>query len=243
MNTDRAEIKPISIKKGLFITALFSFLLILTAKPSLAATKCETQYGGKEVCVTTGQVQVNKEVFDPQNNKFVDNLGINDHKFGPSELILFRITVKNVGDATLNKVTVTDSPQPGFLELATGSLTFEMKDLKPGEARSEELKLRVVEASRMPQNNVICVINGAEGLTDSNMRDRDTSQVCLERKVAVPAAPELPKTGPADWFLTLVGSAAGLVAGSRLKMLGRREYGNHSYYQMTEEMVSKKGRG
>src|SRR5687768_6560111 len=130
--------------KKVFAFVLFVSGLLAFATPAFADVSCTTQYGGTQVCVTSGKVQINKEVFDPKNNKFVDNMGINDYKFSPSELVSFRISVKNVGDQTLGRVVVTDTPQAGFLDLATGALNFELKDLKPGETRTEELKLRVV---------------------------------------------------------------------------------------------------
>lgn len=242
MNPNRAEIGSIKIQYWLILTLLlFGFLFL--AKPASAAVRCETQYGGTEVCVTTGQLQVDKEVFDPQNNKYVDNLGINDYKFSPGELISFRINIKNVGDALLSKVTVTDTPQAGFLDLATGALNFDLIDLKPGETKQQELKLRVVDASKLPQNNVICVINTAQANADSNS-DKDTAQLCLERKVLGVKVTELPKTGPEAWFLTLFGGAAGLLAGARLLRVGRMQKERHqSDYQMAQSMINKKGRG
>ena len=214
--------------------------LFLLTTPTFASVRCETQYGGKEVCVTTGALQVNKEVFDPQSKKYVDNLGINDYKFSPSELLSFRISVKNVGDATLNKVTVSDTPQAGFLELATGSLNFEITDLKPGESKSQEIKLRVADESKMPQNNTICIVNAAEA-SASDSRDRDTAQLCLERKVLAVSVKELPKAGPEGWFLSLFGSVSGLAIGSRLLRFGHAN-SSQSYYQATEDRFLKKGR-
>lgn len=225
---------------------LLLFTMAFLAEPSLAAVRCETQYGGREVCITTGQLQVNKEVFDPPNNKFVDNLGINDHRFAPGELVAFKIKVKNVGDAKLDKVTVTDNPQANFFELATGALNFEITDLKVGETQERELKLRVLNEGRLPQNNIICVINAAEAVA-GNEKDRDTAQLCLERKVigvekgAPPPVKELPPTGGEIW-LALFGSAFGAAAGFKLRKFGAVK-SFESYYWVTEDRLYKKGRG
>lgn len=207
---------------------LFFFSLVIP-KVTLAAVRCETQYGGTQVCVTTGQLQIDKEIYDPQNKKYVDNLGINDYRFSPGELISFRLSIKNVGDATLGNVAVSDTPQAGFLDLATGALNFNLTNLAPGETRQQELRFKVVDASKFPQNNVICIVNAAEANAD-NSHDRDTSQICLERKVlavetkgGLPQAlpKELPKTGPEGLLLGLVGSVAGLVTGMRLMRVGK----------------------
>lgn len=235
---------------------------VLLPKSTSAAVRCETQYGGREVCVTTGQLQVNKQVFCdtslPGNedeqickdtaDRFIDNMGINFHKFFPGEEIRFRIRVKNVGDATFSKVTVSDTPQSNFFELTSGSLNFDLTDLKPGETQERELRLRVLDTINIPANNVICVINSAEARADGEA-DRDTAQVCLERKVlgvekgGVPPVKELPATGPEAWFLTLFGSAAGVAAGFRLRKYGRIQYADESYYQITENRFNMKGRG
>lgn len=230
---------------------VFVIGLLFFSKPTFAAgaVRCETQYGGTQVCVTTGQLQINKQVFDPKSNTFVDNLGINDHKFSPGELLSFRINVKNVGDATLNNVVVTDTPQAGFLNLVTGALKFNPFNLAPGETKQHELKFRVVDDSKLPQGNVICIINAAEASADSNT-DRDTAQLCLERKVLaavtvkeIPIVKEMPKTGPEGFLLALFGSVSGVVAGARLAGVGRIKRNSETDYQMTESMIYKKGRG
>lgn len=229
--------------KKLIYLIVFVIGLLFFSKSIFAAVRCETQYGGNQVCVTTGQIQINKEVFDPQNQKYVDNLGINDYKFSPGELVSFRISIKNVGDATLGNVAVTDIPQAGFLDLATGALNFNLTNLAPGEVRQQELKLRVVDESKLPQNNVICIINAAEA-TAENSKDRDTAQLCLERKVlAAVTVKEMPKTGPEGLLLALFGSVSGVVAGARLVRVGRIRYAGETEYQMIENMIYRKGRG
>ena len=208
-----------------------------------ANTRCETQYGGTQICVSTGQLQINKEVLDPITNQYVDNLGINNHKFTPGEVATFRISVKNIGDATLSKVTVTDSPQSEFLSLAGGNLNFELKDLKPGEIRSTEVKLKVTDGSKMPQNNVICVINTAEAVSDSN-KDKDSAQLCLERKVAVPVVTKTPATGAEHWIFGLISGASSL-AGIRLMKFGKYSPKGQakSHFEEVEDMILRKGRG
>ncbi len=229
-----------SLMKKLFTLLLISSLIFFV-KSASAAVRCETQYGGTQVCVTTGQLQINKEILDPISKRYVDNLGINDYKFAPGELVTFRISIKNVGDANFSKVSVSDSPQSEFLSLAAGSLNFDLTDLKPGETRTRELQLRIADGSKLPQNNTICVINAAEAAAD-NSKDRDTTQLCLERKVAVPVTKALPPTGAQDWVY-LFGSLSGLAAGVRLTKFGKIKEVAQSYFDMTENRLINKGRG
>lgn len=228
-----------TLGKLIFLSSLI-LVSFFTVKSTSAAVRCETQYGGTQVCVTTGQLQVNKAVFDPQNNTFVDNLGINDHKFAPGEQVRFKISVKNVGDAAFGNVSVTDTPQSGFFDLTSGNLSFNLTNLNPGETRDTEIDFKVSDTSLLPQNNVICVINTAEAKADNNS-DRDTSQLCMERKVLGVQTTVLPKTGPEAGLLTLFASITGLVSGVGLIRFGRRE--EKTDFQIAQKMVNKKGRG
>lgn len=185
------------------------------ATPVSAAVRCETQYGGGQICVTTGNLQINKEVFDPRNNKFVDNLGINDHRFSPGEEVTFRLKIKNVGDANFSKVSVTDA-LPSMLELTSGLKDFELSDLTPGETEEREFKARAVSSDKFPSDkNLVCVVNAAEANADSQ-HDKDTAQLCLEKKVEAPVPKALPPTGPEVGVLALVSTA---LAGAGLYLL------------------------
>lgn len=184
---------------NLFKTIIFLIFFILTPlfiKPLYAAVRCETQYGGGEVCVKTGALQVDKEVWHNQENKFVDNLGITDLLFSPGEEASFRLKIKNVGDDKFDKVSVKDT-LPSFLELSSGySLTFEISDLTPGEVEERIIKAKVVSDNRIPKGTV-CDINTAEAWAD-NEHDKNTSQICVAKKVL--GVTVIPSAGPKDWL-------------------------------------------
>jgi hypothetical protein len=88
---------------------LFAIFLFLANKITFAAVRCETQYGGGETCVRTGELQINKEVWDSDNNQFVDNLNLSSHRFAPGDEVIFKLKIKNVGDATFDTVHVKDT--------------------------------------------------------------------------------------------------------------------------------------
>ncbi|MBI4058697.1 hypothetical protein HY404_00500 [Candidatus Microgenomates bacterium] len=187
--------------------ALSAFLVI---KPALAAVRCETQYGGGEVCVKTGELQINKMVWDPIQKKFVDNLGLNDHRFAPGEEVTFKLQIKNVGDATFAKVNVADT-LPSMLTLAGGSLNFDISDLTVGKTEEREIKAKVVEDKQFPTNkNLICVVNAAE-VSGDNQKDKDTAQLCLERKAAPVPAKKLPPTGNQSWIFVIASATVSLL--------------------------------
>lgn len=173
--------------------------LLFVARPALAAIRCETYYEG-EVCVRTGELQIDKEVWDIEDGLFVDNMGLTDYKFAPGEEITFKLKIKNVGDETFNKVYVKDT-LPDYLKLISGDLEFEIDDLSPGETEEREFKARVVSADKFPNDKtIICVVNTAETWSGDES-DKDTAQVCLEKKVL--GVEILPPTGPENWLIFL----------------------------------------
>jgi uncharacterized repeat protein (TIGR01451 family) len=206
------------MKNSVFIVLIALWLGFVLPPTALAAVRCEQQYGG-EVCVEVGELQVNKLVFDPANQRFVDNLDVTDHKFAPGEEVIFRIKVKNVGDAAFEKVTVQDT-LPFFLRLSSSSLSFEIFDLTPGETEEREVRARVVGEESFPQNQtVICDVNIAEAQA-KEMFAKDTAKVCAAKKVAVVTV--LPPTGFTGFPVLLVLSVLLAAAGITLVFLGRR---------------------
>lgn len=210
--------------KRIIFAITFLLLPIITAGSSYAAVRCEAQYGGGEVCVKTGQLQIDKEVFDPEQKKFVDNLGISSHKFGPGGEVIFKLKIKNVGDSAFDKVQVTDT-LPVHLERVTGDTSFEIKDLTAGETEEREVKAKIVAADKFPsEKSLICEVNIAE-VVSGGERDKDTAQVCLDKKVLGAAIPKvLPKAGSNSWIIAAV-SIIFLAIGSYVTRYSRRWYG------------------
>ncbi len=206
-------------KKLAVATISAATTLALSIKPVMGAVSCVAQYGGQygQVCVTTGQIQINKEVLDPQNNKFVDNLGLTAHRFAPSEEVKFRLTIKNVGDNTLNNIQVTDT-LPSFLEQIAGEpYSFQIDTLKVGDSVQKELKAKVVNVDKLPSDKtVICDVNTSVAQSGNEV-DRDTAQVCVEQKVAR----ELPKAGAEGAAAILISSGLFGLIGNKLAHVKR----------------------
>lgn len=202
------------MNKILVSTVLAAGALMLSAATSFAAVSCVTQYGTivpyapGEVCVRTGEIQINKEVFNPNPkvNKFVDNVVPADrdpqlgYTFAPQEEVKFRLRIKNIGDNTLDKVQVTDT-LPGMLEKIDGQIyAFEITDLKVDQVVEREITARFVPITKLTQNQT-CEVNKAE-VQSGDKHDSDTAQGCVEKKKAA----ELPKAGAEGTFATLLGS-------------------------------------
>lgn len=193
---------------------IFLFALVLV-HPIKAAVRCETQYGGSQVCVQTGQLQVNKKVCDPgkggcdDNGNFVDNL-TDANRFLQGNEVVYKIEIKNVGDATFDKIAVRDT-LPSQLQLTSGDLNFDIASLAPGQTAQKLVKTKVVNMDNT------CPINTAEAQS-GDQKDRDTSQICLGA-----GKPSLPQAGPQDWLMVLGLSALAGATGTYL-LLNKRRY-------------------
>jgi len=190
---------------------LLSGSLLLT-KQAIAAVRCETQYGGGEVCVKTGELQIDKEVWDIQDAEYVDNLFVTDYVYTNGEEIIFKLKIKNVGDENFEKVEVRDY-LPSYLELIEGDLSFEIRDLAVDETEEKTIKAKVVG---LPDNTNLCEVNTAE-VWSGDEHDKDSAQICLGKKVLGVAV--TPVTGPENGLLVLfLATLAGIAGVSFLKL-------------------------
>lgn len=197
--------------KLIIALGLIASLFLLEKKQTNAAVRCETQYGGGQVCVSIGQLSVNKQVFDPDSKQFVDNLGLTSHHFLSGEEITFKLTVKNVGDSTINNISVTDT-LPDFLSLTSGQLSYNINHLDPGQSDERQMKAKVVPKDQLPKDKtVLCLVNSLQAVS-GDQSDKDSSQFCLERV----GLPSFPPTGPKDWQWVLLGSLLTGIVGSYL---------------------------
>lgn len=173
---------------------LIALLILATATPTWATVRCETQYGGSQVCVETGQLQLNKKVWDPQRQAFIDNFGITSYKFSPGEEITFQITIKNIGEEKIEGVNLQDS-LPSLLTLSEGELKKEIGNLESDESKEIIIKAKVVPLDQLPQDQqVICQLNSAKAWSELES-DEDTSQFCIQKGEIITT---LPPTGPKE---------------------------------------------
>jgi len=195
----------------------FSFLLlVLSAGRVMAAVRCETQYGGSQVCVSTGQLQVDKKVWDPQRGSWVDNLYITDYKFKTGEVVRFKLSIKNVGDDSLHEVKITDTLPEFLFFTGTTPSEFKFDILNPGVTEEKEVEARVVSESQLKVNQD-CDVNTAEATSKEGFQDKDTAKLCVTKQVL--GISTLPKTGPSNTFLILCLSVLAGLAGVALMKL------------------------
>jgi uncharacterized repeat protein (TIGR01451 family) len=203
-------------------TYLFFVLCSLfIAAGQVHADTCTTQYGGTTTCVPT-DLTVNKEVRNPINNVFVENLGTGDKLFKTGDEVTYRLTIKNASGETFNPVTVHDVLPP-YLTFVAGpgtynkdnrTLTFTLENLIAGETRQVEILARVVDLPN--DKSVFCVENKAD-VSALNRYDDDTAQVCLGTNVL---GSTLPVAGFDDFALLL--PAVGVALSGIVMLKGKK---------------------
>lgn len=177
-----------------------------TSYGSQNGTPCVPVYGGGTQCPRPGQVLINKKVKNPASGVFVDNLGPTDPKYRPQQVVIFRITVQNPGDSSIDSITVTDT-LPDFVDFMTGpgaynsstrGVTFTVTNLASSESRDFDVTARVVHPAVLPnEKNVVCPVNIVQAQSDFG-NDRDEAQFCIEKVMEVPV---VPKAGPEMWMI------------------------------------------
>jgi len=177
-------------KSALIITAA---ALLAFAPQAYAAGNCEIIYGGGEVCPPSLNFTINKTVQAPnKGGSYVDNLGVNDAKYAPTNTINFQVEIKNTGNKRIEKIEVTDE-LPQYLTFVQGvgtynkdtrKLTFTVNNLDPDKSVAYTIVTKAAEAKDLPSDSgVICVTNHVRAVADNNSTAGDNASVCIEKQV------------------------------------------------------------
>lgn len=230
--------------KTLLLFSLFAFRLSLFADTAYADVSCQPIYGGGETCVTRSNIFIDKKILNPQTNKMVDNLGINDPKYQPEFITTFQISVTNIGSSDISKIQVKDifprhvdfSAGQGKFDSQTRTLTLEIDTLKPNETKTFFVLGRIDDQNKIPlDQGIVCVVNQAIAVSMDSQSEvsQDNSQFCIEKKVLGAQAPKggfpvfpsqqilmTPQTGPES--LVLLSLIPTVMAGFALRKLSSR---------------------
>ncbi len=195
---------------------LFIAAFIISPKNAFGAIRCESLYGGGEVCTEVEELVLDKKVWSPIDKRFEDNLADitpEGYKFSIGEKVIFRIKIINNSNSTFEKVTVTDF-LPAELKLESGSLTFDILDLGPGE--SEEKQIETVVVSTPSDKDFDCDVKNTVRAKFGGEEREDTSKVCVTKVKKVLG--ETPATGSSLLFVAPLTSIAGLAGYMLLRL-------------------------
>jgi uncharacterized repeat protein (TIGR01451 family) len=197
------------MKKVLLSLLLLGALSVFSSK---AYADCQPIYGGGQTC-TSNNFTINKLVQMPNGSNFVDNLGFNDPRFSPSQIVKYQLIVTNTGNSTIPTLNITDN-FPQYINYVSGTgnydansktLTFTISNLGAGQNQTVNLQAQIADSKTVPAG-VVCDQNGTNFVTnrvaaaDTNGASaNDTAQICIQNSTAVlPAATvrTTPATGP-----------------------------------------------
>lgn len=214
------------MKKDSSITFLYkaSFLVtILTLFSTLTATTTFAQYTPPQPSPSQ-TFFVDKKIFNPQTQQFVDNLNRDQYLFIPNQTVDFQLVVTNTGNQDLNNIDITDQLPAELSYVSGGSINkggqihFTIDKLSPGQS-SQPLLLKAKVNVNAAATGIICPVNLAQAQT-GNLMDQDTSTLCIQQNInkQVPPVEQLPKTGLPLVAWSLVGF---LPAGLGLRRFAR----------------------
>lgn len=152
------------------------------------------------------QIMIDKKIFHPQLNSYVDNLSVDQFLFLQDQEVSFRIEVKNVTTSEIRSLEVKDRlPKevtflagPGRYNPSDHSMEFTIDILAPGQSRNFDIKARINSIDNS-MANILCVNNIAE-LKFNKSFDQDVVNFCIQRNV-LGVTFELPRTGMTNSIL------------------------------------------
>lgn len=197
------------MNKAIFITSLLVISSVTTSVVNAAGenygtNQCQPIYGGGDSCVKTPQVEVNKTVQNPQNQLYVDNLGVADAKFAPTQVVPFKITVKNTTDTKITDLVIKDVlPQNveysggiGDYDTKTKTLTIKLESLEANEVRDFYVQAKVLTKDKLPADQgVVCMVNQSI-VTVADKTAQDNSQFCIEKSSTPPVQNKINPVNP-----------------------------------------------
>ncbi len=226
MKNINSLIKNIVISSGMLIGGL------LLAGTVVADGNCTPLYGGGVTCPKRGEMIIDKQVKNPLDGNFVDNITEFDTKsyFEPQEEVVFRIFVRNTGGDTIDEIKVTDI-WPEFITFVSGpgeykkdegrngTLTFYVNNLASGESREYWVYGKAFDTGNLPEPLICKIQNRGQVRASEDRFNEDTSEFCIERggKKVIPPIKEIPKTGAGVQIVSFAALSSVLGAGFVLR--------------------------
>ena len=200
--TSKTNMKKI-ISYLLIVTGFFLFFTNLAS-----AKECHTVYGGGEVC-ETGDLSLNKQVFNPEANQYWDNIDAGDYTFAPGEEVKFKLRVKNISDIKVDSVRINDdfdrlddymiyvsSDKGDYRAEATDNkIKFGLGGLDPDESVTVYFVARFKAESELPVGTT-CITNAAHAYSHSDdVSDSDYATFCVKADHGKIITKSTPATG------------------------------------------------
>ncbi len=205
--------KTTTNKVGTNMKKIVSYLLIVTGFflffANLAnAKECRTVYGGGEVC-ETGDLSLDKKVFNPKANEYWDNIDSKDYVFAPGEEVKFSLRIKNISNIKVDSASINDdfdrlddymvyvSSDKGDYRAAVTDykVKFAFGGLNPGEEVTVYFVSRFKNAGELPVGTT-CITNAAHAYSHIDAAsDSDYASFCVKTENGKIVTKTTPSTG------------------------------------------------
>jgi len=192
---------------------IISYLLIVTGlllffSNLVSAKECHTVYGGGEVC-ETGDLSLDKKVFNPEANEYWDNIDAKDYTFTPGQEVKFSLRVKNISDIKVDSVNINDdfdrlddymvyvsSERGDYRAEATDhKIKFGLGGLNPDETVTVYFVARFKNAGELPVGTT-CLTNAAHVYSHiDSVSDSDYASFCVATESGKIVSKSTPATG------------------------------------------------
>jgi hypothetical protein len=198
---------------GVNMKKIVSYLLIVTGFflffANLAnAKECRTVYGGGEVC-ETGDLSLDKKVFNPEANAYWDNIDSKDFVFAPGQEVKFSLRIKNISKIKIDSARINDdfdrlddymvfvSSDKGDYraEVTDHKVKFDFGGLEPGEEVTVYFVARFKNSDELPAGTT-CITNAAHAYSHSDsVSDSDYASFCVKNEEGKIVTAKTPDTG------------------------------------------------
>lgn len=173
-----------------------------------SAKECRTVYGGGEVC-ETGDLSLDKKVFNPDKNEYWDNIAAKDYTFAPEQEVKFSLRVKNISKVTVDSVRINDdfdrlddymvyvSSERGDYRASVTDhkVKFDLGGLKPDEEVTVYFVARFKKADELPAGTT-CLVNAAHAYShQDSVSDSDYAEFCVKNEAGKIVTTKTPDTG------------------------------------------------
>lgn len=192
---------------------IVSYLLIVTGFflffANLAnAKECRTVYGGGEVC-ETGDLSLDKKVFNPSANEYWDNIDSETYVFAPGEEVKFSLRIKNISNIKVDSASINDdfdrlddymvyvSSDKGDYRAAVTDykVKFAFGGLNPGEEVTVYFVARFKAEGELSVG-LTCLTNAAHAYSHpDNASDSDFASFCVKTENGKIVTKATPATG------------------------------------------------
>ncbi len=170
------------------ILALLFVLAALIPSFAFADTACQPRYGGGVTCDKNTTV-VDKKVKNPQTNLYVNTLDTKGPLFTPTDTVMFRISVTNIGTTALTNIPLVDNfpkylthVKGGTWDASKRQVKFMITRLAANETKTFEIEALLSDKETISETASLFCLSNTASTTLLEQTFQDSAQFCIEKE-------------------------------------------------------------